>query len=111
MKKFINKKEIILFICIIIITNIFVLAVQFLKGNLLDSAIEVGNKETVLLGLALLTVILLEIIFTYLGFIVENTIITTSMRGLKQRLFEKITSLQYRFFKTLVRMSLNIQMN
>jgi ABC-type multidrug transport system fused ATPase/permease subunit len=100
MKKFINKKEIILFICIIIITNIFVLAVQFLKGNLLDSAIEVGNKETVLLGLALLTVILLEIVFTYLGFIVENTIITTSMRGLKQRLFEKITSLQYRFFKS-----------
>jgi ATP-binding cassette subfamily B protein len=100
MKKFINKKHIIIFTFVIILTNIFVLAVQFLKGDLLDSAIEDGNNQTLFLGVALLVAIILEIVFTYFSFIIENTIITSSMKNLKQRLFEKITSLKYRFFNS-----------
>jgi len=72
MKEFINKKTISIFILLTIITNTFVLAVQFLKGDLLDSAIEVGNSQTLLIGLALLLAILLEILFTYYSFTTEN---------------------------------------
>lgn len=100
MKKFINFKTILVLVLILLFSNSFTIAVQFLKGNLLDKAIVGGIDAILIAGLLLLIAILLQILLTYFDFITENKLVTDSIKNVKGKLFDKIICMKFKDFNS-----------
>ncbi len=98
MRKYINGKSFLFFVAVLVITNSFTVGVQFLKGELIDNAVETSLGLFVQTGFYLLGAILLQVLFTYLYFRIENSIISEGTQELKNKLFNRMIKLPFTKF-------------
>lgn len=97
MKKYLKQHllYIIGLVLILVIGTIFSIWVQFLKGDILNLALEGNFKKSVIVAGTLLMAILLEILFMYLEYLMENKINYLCVKTLKADLFEATVRKDY----------------
>ena len=97
MKKYLKQHllYIIGLVLILVIGTIFSIWVQFLKGDILNLALEGNFKKSVIVAGTLLMAILLEILFMYLEYLMENKISYLCVKTLKADLFEATVRKDY----------------
>lgn len=90
MKKYIRKNllVIIIFVVVQLIENTAAIWVQFLKGDLLNLAIDGDMQRTLYKGMLLLAVIAVEVMFMYFEFISTNKFNYLCIKDLKEDVFK-----------------------
>ncbi len=103
MKKYIRKNllVIIVFVLVLLIENTAAIWVQFLKGDLLNLAIDGEMQRTLYKAMLLLGAILIEIMFMYFEFISTNKFNYLCIKDLKEDVFKATLRKSYpRFNKS-----------
>lgn len=101
MKKYIvkNLKWLNLFVIMVLLSNLAAVVVQFVKGAVLNLALEQNNKKFLICVLALLGSIAVEILLTYLSFRFENSFKINTMKALKKDFFHATLRMKYPDFQ------------